>query len=72
MLETQNINVAACLFYARCGFVLGGYDRFLYRGLTPETDEIALYWYLIFDTLSLARGLLVTDTSAPIDEEVAQ
>lgn len=48
MLETQNINVAACLFYARCGFVLGGYDRFLYQGLTPETEEIALYWYMLF------------------------
>ena len=46
MLETQNINVAASLFYERCGFVLGGFDRFLYRGLDPDTAEIALYWYL--------------------------
>jgi ribosomal protein S18 acetylase RimI-like enzyme len=48
MLETQNINVAACLFYQRCGFELGGFDRFLYRGLDPDTEEVALYWYMIF------------------------
>jgi streptothricin acetyltransferase len=48
-LETQNTNVAACRFYQRCGFVLGGWDRFLYQAIDPGTDEIALYWYLIFD-----------------------
>lgn len=48
MLETQNNNVAACRFYQRCGFVLGGFDRLLYRGQNPETDEVALFWYLIF------------------------
>ena len=48
MLETQNNNVPACLFYERLGFQLGGFDRFLYRGLTPDTEEIALYWYLVF------------------------
>ncbi|HTY09222.1 MAG TPA: GNAT family N-acetyltransferase [Candidatus Edwardsbacteria bacterium] len=49
MLETQNINVAACRLYQRCGFTLGGFDRFLYRGLDPGTEEIALYWYLTFE-----------------------
>lgn len=48
MLETQNTNVAACRFYQRCGFALGGWDRFLYQAIDPGTDEIALYWYLIF------------------------
>jgi ribosomal protein S18 acetylase RimI-like enzyme len=48
MLETQDINVAACRFYASCGFRLGGFDQYLYRGLHPEMDEVALYWYLIF------------------------
>jgi ribosomal protein S18 acetylase RimI-like enzyme len=48
MLETQNINVPACLFYQRCGFVLGGFDRYLYRGLDPDTEEIAMYWYIFF------------------------
>lgn len=47
MLETQNVNVAACRFYARYGFTLGGFDRYLYRALDPATDEVALYWYLL-------------------------
>jgi streptothricin acetyltransferase len=48
MLETQNNNVAACRLYERCGLVLGGFDRYLYKGITPDTEEIALYWYLVF------------------------
>jgi streptothricin acetyltransferase len=47
MLETQNNNVAACRLYESCGFTLGGFDRYLYKGLHPATDEIALYWYLM-------------------------
>jgi streptothricin acetyltransferase len=45
MLETQNNNLAGCRLYARSGFVLAGFDRFLYRALHPGTEEIALYWY---------------------------
>ena len=48
MLETQNVNVAACLFYQRCGFELGGFDRYLYRAVDPQTTEVALFWYLRF------------------------
>jgi streptothricin acetyltransferase len=48
MLETQNINVAACKLYESCGFVLGGFDSYLYRGALPGTREIALFWYLLF------------------------
>lgn len=48
-LETQSNNVAACRFYARYGFELAGYDRYLYTALTPDTREVALYWYLRFD-----------------------
>jgi GNAT superfamily N-acetyltransferase len=48
MLETQDNNVAACQLYERCGFKLYGFDTQLYKGLDPATDEIALYWYLIF------------------------
>jgi streptothricin acetyltransferase len=48
MLEAQNNNLAACRFYERCGFQLAGFDRLLYKGITPDTDEIALYWYLLF------------------------
>lgn len=47
MLETQNNNVAACRLYEKCGFNLGGFDTYLYKGLKPDTDEIALYWYYI-------------------------
>ena len=49
MLETQNNNVAACRLYESCGFELGGFDVYLYKGLNRLTDEIALYWYLIFE-----------------------
>ena len=45
MLETQDNNVGACRLYARCGFELAGFDRRLYQGLHPGTDEVALYWY---------------------------
>lgn len=48
MLETQNNNVAACTLYERCGFILGGVDICLYKGL-KDTDEIALYWYYLFE-----------------------
>jgi len=48
MLETQNNNVAACRFYENFGFRLYGFDTHLYKGLNPATDEIALYWYLLF------------------------
>ena len=48
MLETQNNNVAACKFYESCGFELRGFDTHLYKAQDPSTDEIALYWYLIF------------------------
>jgi streptothricin acetyltransferase len=48
MLETSNVNIAACQFYERFGFKLGGFDRYLYQAVMPETEEVALYWYLIF------------------------
>jgi streptothricin acetyltransferase len=48
MLETQHINVPACRLYASCGFILGGFDACLYRGVMPGTREIALFWYLLF------------------------
>ncbi|MGV0757691.1 GNAT family N-acetyltransferase [Tistrella mobilis] len=49
-LETQSNNVAACGFYRRYGFVLGGYDRHLYSGIHSSSREVALFWYLIFPT----------------------
>lgn len=44
-LETQTNNVAACRFYLRQGFVLGGHDRHLCEGLSPGTRETALFFY---------------------------
>ena len=47
-LETQDNNVPACQFYESCGFILRGFDTHLYKANDPGTDEIALYWYLMF------------------------
>lgn len=49
MLETQNNNVQACRFYESCGFRIGGFDKLLYRGLDPSTDEVAIYYYFYFE-----------------------
>jgi streptothricin acetyltransferase len=48
MLETQDINLAACRFYHRCGFVLGAVDTMLY-GNCRNKDEKALFWYMQFN-----------------------
>lgn len=41
-VETQDVNVAACRFYARQGCVLGALHRFAYPDLP---DEAQLLWY---------------------------
>jgi GNAT superfamily N-acetyltransferase len=41
-IETQNINLPACRFYARQGCVLGAIHRFAYPALP---DEVQLLWY---------------------------
>jgi GNAT superfamily N-acetyltransferase len=41
-VETQNVNVPACRFYASQGCTLGGIQRFAY---TELPDEIQLLWY---------------------------
>lgn len=41
-IETQNINVPACRFYARQGCVLGAINRFTYQEFP---DEAQLLWY---------------------------
>jgi streptothricin acetyltransferase len=48
MLETQDNNVAACRFYERKGFVLGGFDRFHYANDPAVAHETALFWYQKF------------------------
>lgn len=40
--------VDAFKFYSKCGFVLGGFDKYLHNGIGNPNEEIALYWYLIF------------------------
>lgn len=52
MLETQDDNVPACMLYQSCGFVLSGFDRNVYKALNPNTREAALFWYLIFESVS--------------------
>jgi GNAT superfamily N-acetyltransferase len=45
-VETQNINVPACRFYAKQGCVLGAIHRFAY----PEfPNEVQLLWYKALD-----------------------
>jgi streptothricin acetyltransferase len=41
-VETQNVNVAACRFYAKQGCILGAIDRFAYADFP---DEVQLLWY---------------------------
>ncbi len=46
-LETQDINVPACLFYENYGYQLRGFDMDLYKVTDPLLDEVALFWYLM-------------------------
>ena len=48
MLETQDDNVPACTLYQKYGFVLSGFDRNVYKAVRPNSNETALFWYLIF------------------------
>ena len=45
-IETQNVNVRACRFYARQGCVLGSIDRYGYAGCPEVAHEAMLLWYL--------------------------
>ena len=44
-LETQTNNIDACLFYEKCGFVIGGLDKHLYSQFSEVKDETAIFWY---------------------------
>jgi ribosomal protein S18 acetylase RimI-like enzyme len=48
MLETQDTNLAACRFYKKYGFILGGVDTMLYRNFENK-DQKALFWYYPVD-----------------------
>ena len=52
VLETQNNNLAACKLYERYGFVAGGLDHFRYHAIDPDAQEVAIFWYLLFDETS--------------------
>jgi len=45
-IETQNVNVRACRFYARQGCALGAIHRFAYMGCPDVAHEAMLLWYL--------------------------
>ena len=50
-VETQNVNVPACRFYAAMGCELGQINRFAYLGQYGDAhpDEVQLVWYLHLD-----------------------
>ncbi len=45
-LETQDDNLLACRFYAKCGFIIGAFNTMLYRNF--DNEEFAVFWYLQF------------------------
>jgi len=45
-IETQNVNVRACRFYARQGCRLGAIHRYGYAGCPDVAHETMLLWYL--------------------------
>ena len=48
-LETQDNNLLACRFYAKCGFVIGAVNTMLYKNFEkPWSDESAVFWYMKF------------------------
>lgn len=47
MLETQDVNVSACRFYAKNKFVIGAVDNMLYSTF-PTANEKAIFWYYKF------------------------
>ena len=45
-IETQNVNVPACRFYAKQGCELGAIHRYGYAGCPDVAHEAILLWYL--------------------------
>ena len=45
-IETQNVNVPACRFYASQGCELGVIHRYAYAGRPQVANETMLIWYL--------------------------
>ncbi|WP_127499192.1 GNAT family N-acetyltransferase [Paenibacillus glycanilyticus] len=47
MLETQDVNLSACRFYARNHFIIGGVDTMLYSKFSTAREK-AIFWYRKF------------------------
>ncbi|WP_336786677.1 GNAT family N-acetyltransferase [Paenibacillus sp. MMO-177] len=47
MLETQDINLSACRFYASNHFIIGGLDTMLYSKFSTAHEK-AVFWYRKF------------------------
>lgn len=47
MLESQDVNVSACRFYAKNHFVIGGVDNMLYANFQTAKEK-AIFWYYKF------------------------
>lgn len=45
-VESQNVNVRACRFYAAQGCRLGAIHRYAYAGEPEVAGEVMLLWYL--------------------------
>lgn len=45
-IETQNVNVPACRFYAKQGCDLGEINRYAYIGCPEVAHEVMLIWYM--------------------------
>lgn len=45
-IETQNVNVPACRFYAKQGCQLGEINRYAYAAQPEVKHEVMLIWYL--------------------------
>jgi GNAT superfamily N-acetyltransferase len=45
-IETQNVNVRACRFYAKQGCELGAIHRYAYAGSPAVAHEAMLLWYM--------------------------
>lgn len=45
-IETQNVNVPACRFYAKSGCILGRIDRSAYLQWPDLAGEVMVLWYL--------------------------
>ncbi|WP_055109691.1 GNAT family N-acetyltransferase [Paenibacillus ihumii] len=48
MLETQDVNISACRFYASNSFIIGGVDSMLYSNFS-NANEKAIFWYYKFE-----------------------